>query len=117
MQVEQMIAFVTKTEPPGLEIRINFGVFAGRDATGAEIDGLARVLAAEVGEFSIVSEERHEFAGDVEASLHQVRIEIPGEHIPDAELEQGELRGRLVAAAEQWAQACIAERHSDAAGL
>ena len=37
-----MIAFATRTfEPPGLEIRVNFGVFAGREATPAEIDELA----------------------------------------------------------------------------
>jgi hypothetical protein len=113
MQVEQMIAFVTKTEPPALEVQINFGVFASRGATPAEIDDLARALTGEVGEFSIVAEERHEFAGEGEASVHLVRVEIPGENIPEDDIALGELRGRLVAAAEQWAQACIAERPSE----
>jgi len=41
MQVENVIAFAVEEEPAGLEIRINFGVFAGRDATPAELEELA----------------------------------------------------------------------------
>ncbi|MDQ4095691.1 MAG: hypothetical protein M3174_05765, partial [Actinomycetota bacterium] len=54
------IAFATSPDRPALEIRVNFGVFAGRDATPAELDELARALLAEVGEVSIVAEQRHE---------------------------------------------------------
>ena len=39
------------------ELRINFGVFAGRSATGAEIDELARKLLPELGDVTIVAEE------------------------------------------------------------
>src|ERR671934_173124 len=36
--MEPELAFVTRThDVPGLEIRVNFGVFAGRDATPAEL--------------------------------------------------------------------------------
>ena len=59
-----------------LEIRVNFGVFAGRNATQAEIDDLAHSLASLVDSFAIVAEERHEFGGAREASLRQVVIEI-----------------------------------------
>lgn len=88
------------------EIRINFGVISGREATSAEIEELARELHARLPSFSIVSEHRYEFAGDVEASVHQVRIEVER---PLAE----ELRGRVLEIAERWASSCAAERHAD----
>ncbi|MEP6909769.1 MAG: hypothetical protein ABI896_04960 [Actinomycetota bacterium] len=106
-----MIAFATRTfQPPGLEIRINFGVFAGREATPAEIEDLAGDLIDKVGDVTIVAEERHEVSEHSEASIHQVRIEVPGEGLPSDEHELDELRGRLVEAAERWARDCIADR-------
>ena len=94
---------------PVLEVRVNFGVFAGRHATPAEIDDLAHALREEAGSFTIVAEERHEFADDVEAAVHQVVIEIAAEQAgaaPDALCE------RIVIAADAWATACIAARHT-----
>ena len=44
MQVEEAIAFAIEQEPTGLEIRVNFGVFAGRDATTAELEELGKLL-------------------------------------------------------------------------
>ena len=111
---EPVIAFATRTfEPPGLEIRVNFGVFAGREATPAEIDELAGVLREKVHELAIVSEDRHEFGDHSEAEVHQVRIEVPTEALPGKEDEVVELRGRVLEAAERWAQACIDERHAE----
>ena len=109
---EQVIAFATRTfEPPGLEIRVNFGMFAGREATPAEIDELGADVLDKVGEVAIVAETRHEISQHSEASLHQVRIEVPSEGLPADEHELDELRGRLIEAAERWARDCIAERH------
>lgn len=88
------------------EVRINFGVIAGREATAAEIEELARELHARLPSFSIVSDQRYEFAGDVEAAVHQVRIEV------EQPLEE-ELRGRVLEIAERWASTCAAERHAD----
>jgi hypothetical protein len=85
------------------EIRVNFGVITGREVTAAEVDELARELSTRVDAFSIVSEQRYEFAGDVEATVHQVKIEI--EKPIDVEF-----RGRLVEIVERWADACAAER-------
>jgi hypothetical protein len=87
------------------EVRVNFGVFAGREATAAEIDRLAEWLLDEVGEVSIVSEERHEIDTHGEAVIHQVRIEIGD---GSAEVEQ-----RILERAEHWARLCVAERHAD----
>lgn len=112
--IDPVIALATRTfEPPGLEIRVNFGVFAGREATPAEIDQLAEALREKVQELSIVSEERHEFGDHSEAEVHQVRIEIPSDALPADEDEFYELRGRLLETAERWARECIEERHAE----
>jgi truncated hemoglobin YjbI len=87
----------------GDEIRVNFGVLTGREVTAAEVDELARELHARVDTFSIVAEQRYEFAGDVEATVHQVRIEV------ESPIDE-EFRGRLLEIAERWADACAAER-------
>jgi hypothetical protein len=112
---EPAIAFATRTfEPPALEIRVNFGVFAGREATPAEIDDLAGVLLDKVTEVAIVAEARHEMSAHSEASVHQVRIEVSGEELPQGDHEVDELRGRLIEVAERWARDCASERHIDA---
>jgi hypothetical protein len=109
---EPVIAFATRTfEPPALEIRVNFGLFAGREATPAEIESLAAELLDKVGEVSIVAEERHEIGQHSEASLHQVRIEVGESDLPSGDHALDEFRGRLLEASERWALACIADRH------
>ena len=118
MRVEPQIAFcVRDVEPAGVQVRVNFGVFAGRRATPAEIDELAKALLPKVGEVAIVAEERHEIGEDSEASLNQVRIEIAPDQLPEDDRELDVLCGRLVEAAEQWANACVADRHADVAEL
>jgi hypothetical protein len=99
---------VRKHDEPGIEVRVNFGVFAGRLATPAEIDELAVALRELLPSFAIVAEQRHEFGGTVEASVHQVVIEVPQEHAgsePEVRAEQ------IVLAANGWALDCIASRH------
>jgi hypothetical protein len=118
MMSQPELAFcVRDIEPPGVEVRVNFGVFAGRAATAAEIDELAAALLPKVGEVSIVAEERHEIGPETEASLNQVRIEVASEQLPADERELDILCGRLVEAAESWAQGCIAERHAEVSEL
>lgn len=95
-------------EDPGIEVRVNFGVFAGRHATPAEIDDLAHELRDLLPAFGIVSEERHEFGDAVEASVHQVVIEVSREH---AGLDPKLLAEQIVLAANGWALDCIASRH------
>jgi hypothetical protein len=85
---------------PGLVVRVNFGVYAGRNATQAEIDDLARSLRDVVESLAIVAEERHEFGGDVEAMLRQIVVEIESDVDP----------GDVIARAEAWARSCIASR-------
>ena len=111
MNPEPEIAFAATPEPTPLEIRVNFGVFTGRAATPAEIDDLARALLPQIAEVSIVAEERHEISEGVEASLHQVRVEITEENLPATPEARAELESTLVAEAGRWAQACADERH------
>jgi len=112
MEFDSVLAFVAQTEPPALEIRINFGVFAGREATAAEIDDLAKALLPKVGgEVSIVREERHELSEHTEVSLQQVRVEVDSDHVPQEPVDRAQLAGRLLESAERWAEACIANRH------
>ena len=98
-------------EDPGIEVRVNFGLFAGRHVTPAEIDELATALSELLPEFSIVAEERHEIGEESEASVNQVRIELAADQLPDDEHELDILCGRLIEAAESWARSCISERH------
>jgi len=113
MHVENAIAFVVEQEPAGLEIRVNFGVFAGRDATTAELEELGKLLVPEAGEISVVGEERHDLADDVEVVLHQVRVAIPPDAVPDDPVERKALCERLVGLAEIWARQCIHDRHAE----
>src|SRR5437764_8652390 len=116
--MEPALAFRNEDfEAPGLDIRVNFGVFAGREATPAEIDELAGALLQEVQDVSIVAEQRHEIGEGTEASVHQVRIEVADEELPYAEGERDDVAARLVEAAERWAQACIADRHAEVSEL
>jgi hypothetical protein len=98
---------VQEHEEPRIEVRVNFGVFAGRHATPAEIDELAAALRQFVPEFTVVSENRHEFADEVEAALHQVVIAVEQEHVGEADL----LAEQIVMTANGWAMDCIASRH------
>jgi hypothetical protein len=117
MQVEQIIAFAVDEEPAGLEIRINFGVFAGRDASSAELEELGKLLLPDAGEVSVVGEERHELAEGVEVVLHQVRVSVSPANVPTDAPERKEFCKRLVTLAEIWARQCINERHSEISEL
>jgi hypothetical protein len=117
MQVENVIAFAIEQEPAGLEIRINFGVFAGRDATAAELEELGRLLVPEAGEVSIVGEQRHEISEDAEVVVHQVRVSVSPEVVPAGRDERKELCERLITLAEIWARQCINERRAEISDL
>jgi len=116
--LEPTMAFaVGMQEPPGVAVCVNFGVYAGREATAAEIDRLAEWLLDEVDGVSIISQERHEIAARVEASVHQVLIEVEAAYVPDGEEQRAELERRILERAEYWAHQCVAERHADIAEL
>jgi hypothetical protein len=84
------------------DIRVNFGMFAGREATQAEIDDLARVLLERIPAVTIVAEQRTIADRDMEASVHQIVVELEGADSDEP-----------LRLAEQWAEACIAERRAE----
>jgi hypothetical protein len=98
-----VLTVVTQTDGSTREVRINFGMFAGRSATPAEIDELARLLLPELENVTIVASERRELSETSETALHQVQIELAD----DADVD------RVVVLAEEWAKACIADRHAE----
>ncbi|MBA3717955.1 MAG: hypothetical protein H0W87_07005 [Actinobacteria bacterium] len=112
--VDPLIAFATHAyDPPAVEVRVNFGMLAGREATPAEIDDLAAVLLKAAPQVSIISEQRHEIGREVEASLHQVRIELQHDVVSAEPAALDSLERSLVAAAESWAINCAAARQVD----
>jgi hypothetical protein len=86
----------------GRRLVVNFGVYAGREATEAEIYRLAQSLLEELESVEIVAERRYEIAPDSEATVHQVYVELP-----QAAEGQDE---RLIALVEDWAKDAIGER-------
>ena len=106
--IDHILAFVTEPDgSPHRNVVVNFGVFAGRAVTPAEIDELAKLLIPEFGHVSIIAEERHELSEQSEVSVQQVRVELPDEADAD----------RVVETVERWAQACIDDRHADVSDL
>jgi hypothetical protein len=98
MQDQAPIAFVADDG----DVRVNFGIFAGRDATPAEVDDLAQALLESSPSVTVVAENRVVADREMEAALHQIRIE-PGEADP----------AEILPIAERWASACIADRHAE----
>ena len=107
LDLNRVLAFAVEPTTTPCEVRVNFGVFAGRKVTSAEIDDLAQALLPEFESVVIVAEERHEVSAHSQTSVHQLRIELP----------EGADADRVVVLAEHWAQGCIAERHAEISDL
>lgn len=93
-----------------IEIVVNFGIFAGRAATPAEIDRLGEWLLDTAESVTIICEERHEIGGSAEATVLQVRIEITQDGVPLDPVERRSLEDRLLERASYWARACMVDR-------
>jgi hypothetical protein len=103
--------FAPESDNGSLELRINFGVFTGREATPAEIDELGQQLLARVDPVTIISERRYEIGFDAEGALHQVVVTIAPDRLPADTSDLAETRGRLLEVIERWAEACFTDRH------
>jgi hypothetical protein len=102
------LAFIPdrSSQPPALEVRVNFGIFTGRAATAAEVDRLAEWLLDTVDAVTIVCEERHEIGGGAEATVHQVRIEVAPGGLPQGD-ERQDLEDRVLARCDYWVRECL----------
>ena len=105
--LDHILAFIAEPEVAQREVRVNFGLFAGRVVTPAEIEELAKVLIPEFDQVSITSAERHEFSDQSEVTVQQVRVELP----PDVDA------AAVLAMVERWAQSCIDDRHVEVSEL
>lgn len=88
----------------GRRLVVNFGVYSGREATEAEIYRLAQSLLEELESVEVVAERRYEIAPDIEATVHQVYIELP-------QAAEGQ-EERLISLVEDWAEDAIGERRN-----
>jgi hypothetical protein len=96
------LVFVSAGQDGVAELIVNFGVYAGRHATPAEVERLAQQLLADVAAVEIVCEQRYEFTAEAEATVSRIRVTVPG-----AAQRAGELRDTVSA----WAEDCIDERY------
>ena len=97
------MVFVAEPNASAVEVRVNFGLLTGREATPAELDDLAGRLVPLLGSVSLVAEHRQETDGHAEAGVHQVRID----------LSEGDPADEVAAVAEQWAEDCFEARHAE----
>ncbi|MBD0337660.1 MAG: hypothetical protein ICV67_00020 [Thermoleophilia bacterium] len=101
--LDSSTVFVSPGTASDYEVRVNFGMLAGREATRAELDDLIRELVPLLGSVAVVAERRQEADDHAEVELHQVRIDLAA----DDPLED------VVVIAERWAQACFESRHAE----
>ena len=101
-------AFVRIDEDGPPEIVINFGPLAGREATLAEVDRLARRLVSTVEYVCVHAVRSHEMSPHSESIVHQVVVQATGMTTDVEEL-------RCVC--EEWAAECASERSVEPFGF
>ena len=79
----------------------NFGMYAGREATPAEIERLGEALLVDVAAVEVVCEHRYEFDRERRGTVYQIRVAVPG---------GGPGTARLAERVEAWARECMDER-------
>ena len=94
-------AFVRSDDEGATEIVVNFDPLAGREATEAEVDRLARRLLGAVEFVRVHAVRSHEMSAQSESIVHQVVVQVTVE-TDDVE--------RLREMCEAWAADCAAER-------
>ncbi|HSK17281.1 MAG TPA: hypothetical protein VK915_14080 [Gaiellaceae bacterium] len=103
MSSQPELVFVADGEgDSALALVVNFGVYAGREATPAEIRRLAGSLLERLEAVEIVSENRYEVSREAEATVHRLRVEV-------ASADSARV-GSLREAVAAWAADCIDER-------
>ena len=70
---EAVITWETRPTP-ALAFTVNFGIFAGREASRRELERLAHVLLPIVPRLSIATEQRFEIGVDAAVTLHQIHV-------------------------------------------
>ena len=112
------LAFRSEPKPAAdVEIRANFGMFAGREATRAEVDDLARELLGVVSQRDRRGPPPSRAVDrEGEAVVHQVRIETSEADAHAAGGDRRPLADRVLEVVDGWARRCIEQRHAETAG-
>jgi hypothetical protein len=103
---EAVITWETRPTP-ALEFTVNFGIFAGREASRRELERLAHVLLPIVPRLSIAAEQRFEIGADAAVTLHQIHVEVDNDALPAHEPDVEALRARIAATIKEWLEACM----------
>jgi hypothetical protein len=90
-----------------LSFSVNFGVFAGREVSGVELERLGKTLLGLVEGVSVTAESHYEFAKGSAANLHQVRVDIDHDALPPGEPDIEQLRARIAEALAAWLRYCL----------
>jgi hypothetical protein len=104
---EPELVITCETRPaPAMHFAVNFGVFAGRQATSTDLRHLREALLTILPAATVLSELRLELAASSEAEVYQVRVEVPHEALgTEADVEA--LRRRVAQTLETWARGRI----------
>jgi hypothetical protein len=107
VNTEPFAAYLSQDSP--LELTVNFGVFAGRDASRDDVDKLGEALLHLVSGVTLFAGRRYEFArGAAEVAAYEIKIQFPDSMLPSEPAEHEALTDKLLAAVDQWARACAA---------
>ena len=106
--MDETTAFIRSADDGAIEIVVNFGPLAGREATLAEVDRLARRLLATVDDVRVHAVRTHDVSDASETIVHQVVVEAP------ASASRAE---SLRDVCEAWAVDCAAERSVEPLGF
>ena len=106
--IDAPAAFVLEpVEPLPLQIRVNFGIFTGRDATRPELERLAARVRERTGSVAVIAQQRYVVGAEQTACLHEVLLEVPADGVDNAGFEPEVLRELLLADARTWLDECI----------
>ena len=102
------VAFVLEpVEPLPLQIRVNFGIYTGRDATRPELERLASRVLERTGTVSVIGQQRYVAGLEQMVCLHEVLIEVAPDGIERAGYDLETLHELLLADARNWLEECV----------
>jgi hypothetical protein len=107
VDTEPVAAYVSQESP--LELTVNFGIFAGREAFRDDVDRLGEALLALVSGVTLFAGRRYEFApGAAEVAAYEVEIRFPTFILPTETAEHEALVDKLLETVGLWARDCAA---------
>ena len=105
-QPEPVITWVTRPRA-ALEFTVNFGIFVGRHVAPRDLERLADALREVVEAASIAAEDRLEIGTRSGGAIHQVRVELETDALPDDEADVEKVRHRIAEVLNRWLMSCV----------